>query len=82
MVNPFLAISHWFANTESVIIIVIYLLAGWYVECAIIFIGHSTFQPPKIYIYNMCVVSEGESNINDHHHSRLINDINDINDID
>ncbi len=27
-----------------------YLLAGWYVECAIIFIGHSTFQPPKRYM--------------------------------
>ncbi len=28
----------------------LYLLAGWYVECAIIFKGHSTFQPPKRYI--------------------------------
>ncbi len=30
-------------------IIYVYLLAGWYVECAIIFIVHSTFQPPKRY---------------------------------
>ncbi len=28
----------------------IHLLAGWYVECAIIFIVHSTFQPPKRYL--------------------------------
>ncbi len=34
----------------------VYLLAGWYVECAIIFIGHSTFQPPKRYMKICCCI--------------------------